>query len=112
MKVKGLILSAAMVASTLGAVNAQAGQCNDLTVLGTVLILSVTSAPTGTSVFTTGSVNGCYNRDMILNVKEDAVTYGMTGEVSPLLHQAVEAVKLSKPEMSDEAIAQSFVNIQ
>lgn len=100
-----IILATVMLLSTL---STQAhAYCDYAEAYGLVMIATITSAPTGTTILLMGD-NAC-RRDEILNVKEDAIAYGMTGETSPLLQVAIEQVQKSNPGLSADEIALGFM---
>lgn len=92
-----------------GNAHARITDCYTGEVAAYIMILSVTSAPTGSTLLT---VNSFDCRDQILNVKEDAIGYMMTGQVSPILESAITEVKKMRPEMDEEDIISGFFNIK
>jgi F420-0:gamma-glutamyl ligase-like protein len=91
---------------------AHASYCDNAGILPVMLgyfaIATITSAPTGTTLVLTSE---CSFRDAVLNLKDTAVEYRMTGEVSPILLEGLREGHAASPELSDEEIINKFIHV-
>lgn len=110
MKRNALILSLLLSLNAIAPI-AHAETCRDYAFGSLMAFGMITLAPTGTTMATMAA-ESCTRRDVIVNVKEDAIAYGLTGEVSPLLQQAVEQQRKATPELTDEEIVALFTTLE
>lgn len=106
---KKMSLAIALV-SMMGTSNAFAfasSDCSGNSILAWGMILTITSAPTGTTI----GIAAC-DRDVVLNLKEEAMQYQLTGEASTILKEAVAAGKKAQPNLSEEAIIEKFLAVK
>lgn len=111
MKIKSLILASSVIFATLNSV-ASTDECYGYEMMGLGFIGTVTLAPSGTMFLTSMTLAGCYGRDLILNIKEDAVAYRLNGEASPLLEKVIAETQKLNPGMSEDEIVNGLVNLQ
>ncbi|MBO9666072.1 MAG: hypothetical protein J7501_04605 [Bdellovibrio sp.] len=80
--------------------------CKAASVLGTLMILSITSAPTGTGIL---MEEGC--KSTLLILQEDSIQYKMTGEMSELLQASVLEAQKSVNQLTEDQIVDKFLSI-
>ena len=110
MKFPKMLLALAVVMCTTQ--SAHASYCDTAGVaegvLGWFAIVTITSAPTGTTVLLSSN---CLNRDAILNLKDAAIEYRMTGEMNPILLEGLREGKKASPELTEEQILSKFIHM-
>ena len=74
-----------------------------------IMMLSITSAPTGTLMLTS---DGIACRDEFLGVREEAVRYKVTGEASPLLQSMVTSIKKVETHLTSEQIISKIISVK
>ena len=85
----------------------QANACTDMELSGGLdFLMVVTSAPTITTVAAAGAC-----RDEILNAKEAAVEYRMSGKMSPVLQSSIDAVQ-KEQNLSAETIIDRLISVK
>jgi hypothetical protein len=104
-----------ILALSLAAPSVKASECSEkeayASILGLTLIASITLAPTGTS-FIISMTHGCNNRELVLNLKEDAAEYMMGSSKTSLLDNAISTAQAQYPQMSEEEIVGRFATMQ
>jgi hypothetical protein len=101
---KKLLVLSGIVASLVLPQTAKAGSCEYGAFYAFAMIVTVTSAPTGTTMLTTDSC-----REEVLAVREDAQQFQITGEETPLLKSIFKDAKAIQPEMSNEDFAANII---
>ncbi|MBO9666071.1 MAG: hypothetical protein J7501_04600 [Bdellovibrio sp.] len=76
-------------------------------ITATVMVLTITSAPTGLTMLYLG-----YCRDEVLNLQEAAIQYKMTGEMSELLKASIVEAKQINDQLTEDQIVDKFINFQ
>ena len=102
MKMKSMVLAAATL-TALAAPQAKACSDADL-IVGLYMVLTITSAPTGTTVLAAANC-----RDEMLNVQDAAVEYRMSGNMTPVLQSSIDAVQ-KEQNLSAETIIDRLVS--
>lgn len=72
-----------------------------------LMILTVTSAPTGTSMLFCQA-----HREVALNLKESALKYQMTGTADAILLEGLEVAQKTNPELSADAVIEKLINLK
>jgi len=83
--------------------------CTIAPYLAGVGILSVTSAPTGTTLLLGISTDNEDCRDELLLAREDALKYRFTGELTPFLQQQLREVEAIDASISIEQIINGLI---
>ncbi|MBO9665648.1 MAG: hypothetical protein J7501_02405 [Bdellovibrio sp.] len=84
------------------------GYSSDEGWIALLMLSSIVSAPTGMTILVSGG--NC--RDEILNLREDAFKYKMTGEMSEVLKANIESGKKAKPDLTEEQLVNKFMSMQ
>lgn len=110
MKIQKMLLGLAMVMSATP--SAHASYCDTAgvaeAVLGWFALVTITSAPTGTTVLVSSQ---CGYRDAFLNLKDAAIEYRMTGEMNPILLEGLREGQEASPELTEEQILNKFIHM-
>jgi hypothetical protein len=104
MSMKKLIISALILIGSMQ--SAQASQCDFVGFYGYALILTITFAPTGTTILVDSN---CRQEALVL--KEDALKFRLTGEASTYLQESVKAGRQANPELSEDQVVDKFIKV-